>query len=182
LGSGRAFFAERNPQTVASGPRQAGSRAGRGPIPALRSGMEGFSSAHPGFRLRSWKAVVVLAGFVGLTTMRFQREHELPPLARETILLRLKADYARPVLETPAHGGYNRQALQTTATALAERQRVQIDRATVRGILWPKYVRVEVSVNGQPPPDGNPVRFFTIDWAGMAQSEVSGSKYYLRLW
>lgn len=133
-------------------------------------------------RLGGRKAVPFLIGLLALATVRYTREHELPPMARESILLRLKADYSRPVLQTAAKGGHDRAALATTAARLAENQKVVIEKATTRGILWPKYVRVEVSANGQPPPLGDRVRYFTIDFAGTATSEVSGFKYYFYLW
>ncbi|MEA3212803.1 MAG: hypothetical protein QOE70_5860 [Chthoniobacter sp.] len=133
-------------------------------------------------RFGGWRAVVFLVGLGVLVAVRLTREHELPPMARESILLQLKADYARPVLQTVATTGHDRAALARRAALLVERQKVEIEQATTRGILWPKYVRVEVSVNHEPPPDRNPVRYFTIGWSGLASSEISGSKYYLHLW
>ncbi len=133
-------------------------------------------------RLIGRKSLPFLLGLLALAVVRYTRVHELPPLARESILLRLKADYSRPVLQAASNAGHDRATLATTAAQLANNQKVEIEQATTRGILWPKYVRVEVSANGQPPPLGDRVRYFTIDLAGTATSEVSCFKYYFYLW
>lgn len=127
------------------------------------------------------KSIWLIFAFGALIIVRFIREHELPPMARETILLRLKADYSRKVLEEMKSGSRDRATLEEQAAMLARRQRVEI-RSTTRGILWPKFVRLEVSVDGQPPPLGDAVRYFTIDWSGNATSEISGFKYHCHLW
>ena len=132
-------------------------------------------------RIGGWKAVFFSLGLLVLTMVRSTREHELPPMARESILLRLKADYSRPVLQTMTAAAPDRRAFAKAATLLTEQQKVQIEKATTRGILWPKYVRVEVSVNGQVP-NRDPVHYFTINWAGLATSDISGFKYYCALW
>jgi hypothetical protein len=135
------------------------------------------------FRLNLWKTAGLLLVFVGLAILRFTREHELPPMARESILLRLKADYSRPALRQLSAAAPSSEQKLAGYAALQENQSVQIDRATVRGILWPKFVRVEVSVNGKPPPDNHPVRYFTLDaLSGNAISEISDRKYYFDLW
>lgn len=133
-------------------------------------------------RIGGRKAMPLLLGLLVLATVRYTRRHDLPPMARESILLRLKADYSRPVLQTAMIGEHDRTSLATTVAKLAENQNVVIENATTRGILWPKYVRVEVSANGLQPPIGGRVRYFTIDFAGTATSEVSGFKYYFYLW
>lgn len=125
---------------------------------------------------------VLLLGLLALLGVRFTREHPLPAQARNGILLRLKADYSRTVLDSPAMAGNDRAALSARAAALAQRQNVSIEKSTVRGLLWGKFVRVEVSASGKTPPDGNGVRYFTLDLVGNAAPEVSGWKYYCALW
>ena len=48
-------------------------------------------------RFRGWKGVVFLVGFVVLLWLRYGRAWELPPRARETIMLRLLADQSSQV-------------------------------------------------------------------------------------
>lgn len=133
-------------------------------------------------RLSGWKAVVLLVGLGLLVAARYVREHELPHVARETIMLRLKADQSGQVFAALGTGPKDKAGLARMASELERAQNITIDHATTRGILWPKYVRVVTSVNGRPPADGRTVRFFTIDWAGTAQAEVTGTRYYLSFW
>ena len=85
------------------------------------------------------KSLPYLLGLLALAAVRYTRVHDLSPLARESILLRLKADYSRPVLQAASNVGHDRAMLTATAAQLANNQKVEIEQATTRGILWPKY-------------------------------------------
>lgn len=134
------------------------------------------------FQLRGWPLALFLLFIGGAGFARWAREHPLPRDAREAILLQLQADYARPVLAQFQSKQTDRAALERLATRLAQRQEIRLERITARGLLWPKYVRAEVSVAGQPPPDGRPVRYFTLGWMGYAKPEISALRYYCNLW
>jgi len=120
---------------------------------------------------------LLVIGVVALLALRYLHGHALPDQARKTMLLRLKADYSAPVLD--ARG---KESVQTTAQRLEAAQDVRIESVAVRGLLYPKYVQAEISVDGKPPPDGRRVRYFELDMLGNATALPSGSHYYLRLW
>ncbi len=133
-------------------------------------------------RFSGWKAAIMLVAFALIVVARYVREHGLPPRARETIMLRLKADQSNQIFAALGTEPRSKAALQRMSAELERAQSITIDHATTRGILWPKYVRVIVSVDGRPPADNRTVRFFTLDWAGNAEAQVTGTKYYLSLW
>jgi len=120
---------------------------------------------------------LLLVGVAAVLALRYLHGHPLPDQARKTMLLRLKADYSAPVLD--ARG---KESVQTTAARLEGAQNVRIESVAVRGLLYPKYVQAEISVDGKPPPDGRRVRYFELDIVGNATALPGGSRYYLRLW
>jgi hypothetical protein len=117
-----------------------------------------------------------VAGFAVLYAIRWFVPHTVPPIVLNNLKFRLSNDYAPPG-SVPVS---NRAAF---AAAENLRKQVTIERVTAKGLLWGKYLRVEVSIAGATPPDGRRVRYFTADpISGYVTHEPSARKFYLALW
>ena len=126
----------------------------------------------------SWTAVVLI---VVLFAVRNGRSHRLTEFQLAQIRAALVAEYTRGVLP-PVHGPTrSREQLEATARELEARQDVELSTVCARGLVWPRYVRVEPRVHGGPPPDGKTAQYFEMDVTGAVWRKPSGFGYYLSL-
>jgi hypothetical protein len=142
------------------------------------------------FQLRGWHAIlgiVALLGFFGIQT--YLRVHPVEDgmrdAVRETLLNEYSGrgpkDVARILAET-------REGAPIETLPEVVQQDVQFTSITAHGRIGAPFVivRAEVTVNGAPPPDGRPVRYFRVsrkflDGGWMTVGESDSHAYYREL-
>ena len=119
-----------------------------------------------------------------MLAVRWLHAWDLSPQARETILTYLRNSYRAPVMARYRDAAPTREMVEQKSAALEQVSDVTLSRVDVRGLLRPRYARVEIQVNGKTPPDGKTVRYFEIDGVvGLAEHRAGSSwQYYFSLW
>ena len=136
----------------------------------------GFEIRLSGWR---WLGAVVLIG--ALFAARNSRSHSLTNMQLAEVRALLVAEYTRAVLPPVQGPAQSREQLVAVEKELLARQNVELASVSVRGLLWPKYVRVEPTAHGKLPPDGKTAQYFEINPHGSLTRKPSEFAYYLNL-
>lgn len=116
-----------------------------------------------------------MLAITALYAVRWLLPHTVPPATLDAIRFRLANEYAPP-------GTVNLSDRAALAASAKLRGQVKLERISAKGLVWGKYVRVEVSIAGATPPDGRRVRYFNLDATGMFTAKHDGLDYYANLW
>jgi hypothetical protein len=134
--------------------------------------------------LKGWKALAVLGLLLVVAAFRYHsRAVTLQTEGRDAVRSWVVAGYVRSALVPQ---GLAPELDSAAATELLRQSGVEIRSMTARGWSDNVVVRVELSVNGGPPADGRPVRYFRLlhlaysGWRVVGES--SALRYYTRLW
>ena len=131
------------------------------------------------FTLTGWKAVLVLVAFGGFGAWRMlSAYHTLDTEARAHIESQLEARYLRMTL------GEIGESLPTEAQVeeLMQAGTVEIRSLSARGTPDDMVVKVEASVDGGMPPDGEPVSYWRVTHSTILGWRVERETTALRWW
>lgn len=114
-------------------------------------------------RVTGWKAILVLVVAVAFVGYRYvAMRTTLATEAADELRLWLAAGYISqglPALQEAVERG-DREAAATQAQDLVAQERIEFASIGARGSRDDVVVRVEILVDGKPPPDGRQVRYF----------------------
>jgi hypothetical protein len=138
-------------------------------------------------RVTGKAALVILLIIAAVFAWKLLSTREgVPPEVEQRIRNILEADYARrdlPEVQRRLNEGDTAQAAEAARGLLAIREGITFASLKSRGSGRHYYVRAEIRVNGQPPPMGEPVRYFRFShapWSGYTYNEeVSAVSYWL---
>jgi hypothetical protein len=108
--------------------------------------------------------VLVLVALVFVTQAMVVRR-DGPEKARQPIIDYLKAEYARkamPGIETSMAGNDVPEVNRQVGDMLSTMKGIELTAISARGVGQEIYVRAEIRVNGEEPPDGRSVRYFEV--------------------
>lgn len=129
--------------------------------------------------LKGGPAVLVLAALIAFGAWRvYAARVALDTDARERIEEQLEARYLRGALADVGGGIPNGEQVE----ALLRSGRVEIQSLSARGTPGDVVVRVEATVDGQPPPDGEPVTYWRMSYSTVAGWRVERATTALSWW
>lgn len=129
--------------------------------------------------LRGWSAVVVLVAVVAFGAWRTQAaRRSLDTDAREQVEMWLKARYARMALAEVGEGTPTEEQVQRILAS----GRVEIVSLEARGTAGDMVVKAEATVDGEPPPDGEPVTYWRMTHSALTGWTVESSTSVLGWW
>ncbi|MDQ3621909.1 MAG: hypothetical protein M3463_05380 [Verrucomicrobiota bacterium] len=131
---------------------------------------------------RWWSFALFLAILLAWPILHHLRTYPLDDAGVESIRTEIRAGYAARLVEEL--GGLRTAGDKAVCAAkeagLVRPFKVQV-RAMAKGLLWPKYVRAELTIDGKVPPDGKSVRYFRCGWFG-ANRRSNPVEYYVFFW
>jgi hypothetical protein len=143
------------------------------------------------FQLRGWPAVLAIAGLAGITGVQmYLRVRPVDDAMRDAVRAELVKDYSgrssRDLARLVAEARQGAPAESLSLPPLVRRD-VAFTSIAARGSAGGAIVvRAEVTVDGGPPPDGRPVRYFWVSrkfaesgWIVMA--ETDSYRYFMAL-
>ncbi len=139
-------------------------------------------------RLTGWKAV--LAVVIALAVMAygvFARNTTLDTQAKEVIRQWVAAEYAGKALHKWEGVDYskNQELAEQSANEILAALKVTIPSIKAKGSKTEPVVRVEILVDGKPPPDGKNTRYYKMNFSSITGwtmgYESSAFFYYSRL-
>lgn len=146
-------------------------------------------------RVTGWRAVALLlaitAALAGYGWHRHGQMTATLDEAANSLRLQIMAEYARanmPLMDKVRDGSLSREEMREAAEKIAGDTRVEIESLEMRGgFLGTPLFRVEYTVDGETPPDGDRVRYYTMrhtflaGWSGMARRRPA-FLWYFALW
>jgi hypothetical protein len=143
-------------------------------------------SKNPELKVTGWKAIVVLIAIVAFALYRFQAAREtLPTDGADEIKLWLTSEYISaglPALEQAVDAN-DSIAVTAMANEILSRDRVTFRTISARGALDDLVVKVDIRVDGGPPPVGDDTRYFRMHYSTVTgwimDYETNAVAYYL---
>lgn len=127
-------------------------------------------------KLKGWKAVVALIIIgSGWVLWRLNMESTFDTGAVETLKPWIRADFARKVLKdagTTSVDTMSEAEAEAFTSRLLAAHNVELDVQTAHGSGERVVLKVEVMVDGKPPPDGKTIRYYS-----MRYSAITGWSY-----
>ena len=151
-------------------------------MPGKRSGRDGYHIA-----IKGRAAILLLLGIAGAVVMNaLVYRTTLPVGGREAIERGLALQYGIRRAAGLVPDTMSVEAGEALAADLRRLDNVEIVSLRAKGWTFDRIVRVEVAVDGGPPPDGKPVRYLLLDCGPVVDctvlDEVSWISYALGLW
>lgn len=138
---------------------------------------------------RGWKSIpviVLIAGFVLYRACEARADLEEGGL--NVLRQHLRGEYASAIfarLGGSGAGARDRETLARTAGEIERLERITFRQVSVRGTAPDLIVRVEILVDGGPPPSGSPVEYFRLSHSLVTGWRVEGHttalSYYLKV-
>jgi len=140
---------------------------------------------HLRIELKGWAAVAVLVLVVGFLAFRLVSvKTTLASEAADALRAQLRAEYSRELLEGLDVKDLDRDRVDPRIQEILDAGKIEFASIGSRG-LDPVYVRVEVRVAGDEPPDGKTTRYFVLSYSTLlgwtVRRETSALWYYLHL-
>lgn len=138
-------------------------------------------------KLTGWKAVAALAAIVVLAILHqtFIRR-SLNEEAVEEIRPYIQGEVITAAVGDRDPWEMSKTELQAAGEKAMKAQKVELKNVTASGFGSEVVVRVEISVDGAPPPDGRTVRYYRMDHSYLLgwtyRKEVNAFAYYTKLW
>ena len=137
------------------------------------------------FKFKGWMAVPVLLLVIGFFAYKFFAiKSTLASEATQELKLQLQGEYTSIGLKGIDIQKLDRHRVDPRVQKLLDASKVEFVSVSSKG-TDPVYIRVEIRVNGNEPPDGKPVRYYKMKYSTLTGwrvlREVSWWSYYSRL-
>ena len=137
-------------------------------------------------KLTGWKALIVIVAIGAFAAIKYSAGREtLPTEGADELKLWISAEYVRaglPALEEAIESG-NREAVEAQTQDVLAGNRIVFRSIKARGSSSDMVVRVEIAVDGGPPPVGDAVRYFAMEYSMITgwrmHHETTALAYYL---
>ena len=136
--------------------------------------------SHTQFKLTGINAVIALLAVVGFAGFRFYTAvSSIETAAAEELIFWLRGEYTGKYLAADPVAD---EAMAQQQLALED---IRFQEMSARGTTDDLVVRVKIDVDGAPPPFGDDVRYFRMEYSQLTQwrlkRETTKSSYYLKL-
>ena len=140
--------------------------------------------------LRGWKALIPLVAFVAWIAFNYQRVHAtLDTKAMESLRPWIVGHYTSAAMADTNGKSFDQmtgEEREAYSRKIANAGKVEIKSIQARGTGNNVICRVEVLVDGKPPPDGKSVRYFRMSYSNLIgwtyRYETSELIWRLTLW
>ncbi len=138
-------------------------------------------------KLTGWKAVAALGVFlvVAIAHQTFI-DRQLDEAALEKIRPFIQGEIITSALGGRDPSDLNKAELKKVGTAAMASNKVEFNNVTARGFGSDRILRVEITVDGKPPPDGRSVRYYRMEYSYLLgwvyHQEVTAFAYWTKLW
>ena len=140
------------------------------------------------FKLTGWKAVAVIALVVAISSVRyFSRFQTVNDQGRDALTAWLLKDYNGQGLRDLMKRVQDYKAgLPMQPMTEIKPMNIEFASLTAHGLPSGMVAKAQITVDGSPPPDGRPVRYFyltrNVDGVWTVFTETDAFSYYRALW